>query len=163
MRKSAISLLCAGLLLAPAAASWAKVTVTFTKPESYSDMPFSVVDRERVLQELQDYLVRLGAKLPADRDLKLEILDIDLAGRIEPGHRRFNFNDVRILRGGADWPRMDIRYALESDGKVLEQGEDKLADMAYLQSINHYDSGDPLRYEKQMIEDWFRKKFLKTK
>ena len=161
MRKSAIALLCAGLLLAPAAASWAKVTVTFTKPDNYADMPFSRVDRERVMQELQDYLVQLGAKLPADRDLKLEILDIDLAGRVDPG--RFRFDDVRIMRGRADWPRMDIRYSLESNGKVIEQGEDQLADMSYMDRVNSYWNSEPLRYEKQMIDDWFKKKFLKTK
>jgi hypothetical protein len=161
MRKSAIALVCAGLWLASTAPAWAKVTVTFTKPESYSDMPWSGVDRERVLNELKEYLVQLGAKLPADRDLKLDIIDIDLAGRVDPGRRRFN--DVRILRGSADWPRMDIRYSLESNDKVIEQGEDKLAGMNYLMESNRHDSGDPLRYEKKMIDDWFAKKFLKAK
>jgi hypothetical protein len=161
MRKSTMALVCAGLWLASAAPAWSKVTVTFTKPESYSDMPWSGVDRERVLKELQDYLVQLGAKLPADRDLKLDIIDIDLAGRVDPGRHRVN--DVRIMRGRADWPRMDVRYSLESNGKVIEQGEDQLADMSYLTQYNRHDSGDELRYEKKMIDDWFASKFLKAK
>jgi hypothetical protein len=161
MRKSTVALICAGLWLASAAPAWAKVTVTFTKPESYSDMPWSAIDRDRLLQDLQEYLIKLGGKLPADRDLKLEILDIDLAGRLEPGRHRAN--DIRIMRGSADWPRMDVRYTLESNGKVIEQGEDHLSDMGYLMEINRHESGDSLRYEKTMIDDWFKKKFLKTK
>jgi hypothetical protein len=157
MRKSAMALMCAGLWLLSAAPSWAKVTVTFTKPDQYSDMPWSSIDREHVLKELQEFLVQLGSKLPADRDLKLDIVDIDLAGRVDPGRR---FNDIRIMRGRADWPRMDVRYSLESNGKVLEQGEDHLSDMSYLMSINTYPNGDSLRYEKHMINDWFAKKFL---
>ena len=161
MRKSVLALACTGLWLTSSAPSWAAVTVTFTKPESYSDIPWPSIDRERVLHDLQAYLVELGAKLPADQNLKLDIVDIDLAGQVEPGRHRLN--DVRIMRGRADWPRMDIRYTLESNGKVLAQGEDHLADMEYLTSYNRHDSGDPLRYEKKMLDDWFANKILKSK
>lgn len=160
MRKSIIALACAGLWLA-AGSSSAAVTVTFTNPDNYSDVPRSSVDRERLLKDMQDFLVGLGKKLPANENLKLDIRDIDLAGREEPGGRRFGFNDVRIMRGRADWPAMDIRYTLEADGKVIDQGEDKIADMSYQTEFNRYDRSDPLRYEKRMIDDWFAKKFLK--
>jgi hypothetical protein len=161
MRTSARIWALAGLWFAAAIPASAAVSVTFTKPDDYSDMPRSGVEREHVLEEFKDYFTKLGAKLPAGEDLKLEIVDIDLAGRIDPA--RLHFNDVRILRGRADWPRMDIRYTLEANGKVLDKGEDKIADMGYLDSINSYWSGDPLRYEKKMIDDWFKKKFLKAK
>jgi hypothetical protein len=161
MRTSARTWALAGLWLAVAMPASAAVSVTFTKPEDYSDVPRSGVERERLLEEFKDYFTKLGAKLPAGEDLKLEIIDIDLAGRIDPG--RIRFNDVRILRGRADWPRMDIRYTLEANGKVLDKGEDKIADMSYLDSVTSYWSDDPLRYEKKMIDDWFKKKFLKAR
>src|SRR3954464_12362231 len=80
MRKFSMALLSAGLCLVSAGNASAAVTVTYVKPENFSDLPWSAGDRAQVLHELQEYITRLGAKLPPDRDLKLEILDIDLAG-----------------------------------------------------------------------------------
>ena len=64
-----------------------------------------------------------------------------------------------MLRGKADWPRMHLRYRLESNGQVIRSGEDDLADMGYLNGINRYDQGDNLRYEKKMIVDWLVQRF----
>ncbi len=133
----------------------AGVTVTFTQPEKYSDMPFNSRDKENVMADLQRHFDTLGATLPAGQDLKVEILDIDLAGRIEPSRRLTQ--DLRILRGSADWPIISLRYSLEAQGKVLKSGEDRIADMAYLQGYNHYNSGESLRYEKEMLDRWFKK------
>lgn len=133
----------------------AGVTVTFTQPEKYADMPFNSRDRENVMADLHRHFDTLGATLPAGQDLKVEILDIDLAGRIEPS-RHFS-QDLRILRGSADWPIITLRYSLETQGTVLKSGEDRIADMAYLQGYNHYNAGESLRYEKEMLDRWFKK------
>ena len=133
----------------------AGVTVTFTQPEKYADMPLDSRDQENVMADLRRHFDKLGASLPAGQDLKVEILDIDLAGRIEPTARAPY--DLRILRGGADWPSITLRYRLESQGKVLKSGEERIADMVYLQGYNHYNSGESLRFEKQMIDHWFKK------
>ncbi|MEO8101135.1 MAG: DUF3016 domain-containing protein [Betaproteobacteria bacterium] len=133
----------------------AAVAVTFTQPEKYADMPFGSYDKERVLEDLHKHFDKLGATLPAGQDLKIEVLDIDLAGRIEPSARASR--DLRVMRGSADWPAITLRYSLESQGKVLKNGEERIADMAYLSGYNHYNSGENLRYEKQMLDRWFRK------
>ena len=133
----------------------ATVTVTFAHPENYTDMPFAIVDREQVMKDLNRHLDKLGATLPTGQDLKIEILDIDLAGRIEPSARASR--DLRILRGSADWPVITLRYRLESQGKVLKSGEERVADMSYLLGYNHYNAGENLRYEKQMLDRWFKK------
>ena len=52
---------------------------------------------------------------------------------------------------------MLVRYTLESNGKVIDSGEDQLSDMNYMGHINRYSEGDTLRYEKAMIDDWFKK------
>ena len=144
---------CAGIGTAGAG-----VTVTFVKPENYADMPFSPQAKERVLKDLQAHFTKLGSKLASDRDLKLEILDLDLAGRTAFSRR--GAEDFRVLRGEADWPRMQVRYSLESKGTVIQSGEERLADMDYLHHGNSYTSNTSLRYEKRMIDDWFKRKFL---
>lgn len=132
----------------------ATVTVTFTQPEGYTDMPFAPWDRERVMKELQTHFDKLGAKLPQGQDLKVEVLDIDLAGRIEPQLRYGN--DIRVLKGRADWPTIALRYSVESQGKVLGSGEARIDDKSYLDHFNRYSANEPLRYEKRMLDEWFK-------
>ena len=145
------------LVVLTAGGASAAVSVAFSHPESYRDLPFAQTDREAVLKELGEHFAWLGKELPAGQDLKVEVLELDMAGRIRPNFR--GGQDLRVLRGGADWPQMVLRYSLESNGRVIASGEDKLSDMDYLGHINRYADGDSLRYEKRMIDDWFRKKF----
>ncbi|MEO7493625.1 MAG: DUF3016 domain-containing protein [Massilia sp.] len=141
---------------APASAS-AAVTVSYVHPEKFIDLADNDTERERVLKEFDQYFAQLSKPLPPGQNLSIEVLDIDLAGRIEPTSR---LRDLRILTGGADWPTMQLRYRLEANGQVLASGEDRLSNMVYLDRLNHYNGSDPLRYEKQMIDEWFNKKFV---
>ena len=144
-----------GAVALPASAA---VTVTFVHPESYRDMPFSPIDREHILKDLGEYFVKLEKALPPGQDLAIEVLDLDLAGRMLPSVRAGQ--DLRVLRGQADWPHMQLRYTLSANGTVISSGQDQLSDMAYMDRINVYSSGDSLRYEKRMVDDWFKKKFV---
>jgi hypothetical protein len=144
----------AAALLAAAGGAIAGVTVEYTDPEKFIDLPRSPHERDRVLKEVRDHFAKLGKDLPAGQDLKVTISDIDLAGWAEP--RRWSTDDVRIMRGGADWPRIDLTYSLEENGQVLRSGKDSLKNMMYQQRLNKYTSSDAMRYEKQMIDDWFR-------
>lgn len=130
-------------------------TVTFSHPEYYSDFPFSERERDEMLKETADHFIKMAARLPASQDLKVEVLDYDLAG-----DRKMSAfpRDFRILKGQADWPSMVVRYTLTENGQVIKSGEERIRDMAYLQHINRYFTGDPLRYEKQMVEVWFRER-----
>jgi hypothetical protein len=143
----------AGLFALAAGAASAGVKVVYDHPENFADLPFASWEREDVLKDLTGHFTKLGQALPPGQDLTIEVLDIDLAGRTHPG--RSAGRDIRILRGGADWPHMHLRYSLESNGTVIKQGDDQLSDMMYLNHISHYTDGDTLRYEKQMIDDWF--------
>ncbi len=135
----------------------ATVTVTFTQPERYADMPFASWDKERVMKDLRGHFDKLGATLPQGQDLKVEVQDIDLAGRIEPNTRLGH--DIRVLKGGADWPMIQLRYSVEADGKVLKSGDERVSDMTYLNHgthLNRYSANEPLRYEKRMLDEWFK-------
>jgi hypothetical protein len=140
----------------------AAVSVTFTKSDQYIDVPFSPSDREDTLKTLRQHFEKLGTKLPAGQDFKVEVLEVDLAGRMEPS-RMSTATELRVLRGGADWPMIQLRYTVEADGKTIKQGEARLTDLNYLRHLNRYPSGEPLRYEKAMLDDWFTKEIAAAK
>lgn len=155
IRQMAFAGLC---LLSATSAFAAEVTVHYVQPDKYADMPFQPWEREDVMKQLTDHFNRLGKRLPADQSLSIDVLDIDLAGRIIPNVR--GGRDIRVMKGEADWPHMRLRYSLQQGGNVLASGNADISDMAYMQHLNRYSDGDPLRYEKQMLDDWFEKTFL---
>ena len=153
--KQFLKTLVAGSLLLASVAASAAVTVNFVKPDDYPDMPFSPSDRAAILKDLGDHFTKLGKNLPDGTDVQIDVLDLDLAGRLEPSRR--GDRDLRVLRGGADWPRMRVHYSVESGGKVVNSGDAQLQDMNYQFNARRVNDSDPLRYEKQMIDEWFYK------
>ncbi len=140
----------------------AAVSVTFTKSDQYADMPFTQSGKDEVLNSLRNHFEKLGAKLPAGHDLKIDVIDVDLAGTIEPARANTNA-DFRILRGGADWPMIKLKYVVEENGKVAKSGEARISDLNYLRGMNRYSTNEPLRYEKAMLDDWFARDIAPAK
>jgi hypothetical protein len=138
--------------------SWAGSSVKFTDPDRFTDLPFATWDRTDVLKQIEDHFAKLAKGLPAGQDLKVEVTDIDLAGNIDQA--RSATRELRVLRGGADWPRINMRYSLEAGGKTLKSGEVSLSDMNYLRNLNRYPNNEPLRYEKRMLDQWFEKEIM---
>ena len=140
------------IALATAANASAAATVTFANTEKMSDVPRDKSEREAMESELTDHFKRLAAKLPAGQELKVDVLDIDLAGDVFP---RISIRDIRVFRDRADWPRMHLRFSIEQDGKVLKSGERSLGDVAYMMGGSRY-GNELYRYEKKMLDTWFR-------
>ena len=63
------------------------------------------------------------------------------------------------MRGGADWPSFQLRYKLSGGNQAQKQGEERVADLNYTGHIASYGNRDPLRYEKQMLDGWFKARF----
>ena len=145
----------AGMFALAAGSAGAAVTVSYVAPDKFTDLPFVPWEREETLKQLTDHFTKLGNSLPPGQDLRVEVLDVDLAGRAIPSVRAGR--DIRVMRGQADWPRMQLRFSLEQNGQVLKSGEAQLSDMNYLDHHTRYFDSEPLRYEKQMIDDWFEK------
>lgn len=129
-------------------------SVTFANTALFADLPHDIFRREEVLAQLSEHFSALAAKLPAGQELKVEVLDLDMAGNIRPG--LWGIRDLRVLEGGADWPHMKLRYTISQDGKVVKSGEETVHSMDYLARMNRYSTGDTLRYEKQMLDTWFK-------
>jgi hypothetical protein len=147
------------LLASVTAPAWAgTANVKFVDPGRYSDAGPSGWERDDNLKVLASHLQELARRqLPEGQTLNIEVLDVDLAGEVRP---RRNGYMLRVTRGMADWPQMTVRYTLQdASGQTLRQAEDHLSDPSYQQRTMDFSNRDPLRYEKRMLDDWFRKTF----
>ena len=152
-RSLVASLLLAALTLAGAAQS--AVVVTFKDPERYSETGVFRDDGPAAMEHIGMFLTRLGERyLPADQTVRIEVLDMDLAGEQQMGPRG---QDIRVMRGRADWPTIKLRYTWERPGTAPVSAEEKVADMSYLQRT--VPSLEPFAHEKRMLETWFRQRF----
>jgi len=159
MRSTARSItVSAALVLAAAAQAAGTVQVSFVQPERFSDVRDARHDSSVNLRELKRHLEELASRHVADgQSLTIEVLDVDLAGEIRPIRRLHD--DLRVLKGRADWPRIKLRATLESAGQPLRRIEQTVSDMAYLQRSNRHADGEFLRYEKRMLDEWFETQF----
>lgn len=136
------------------------VDVRWTDPAGFTDIRYSGNRREAArgnwVVQLADYLRdRALKRLPPGERLEVEITDIRRAGIYEPWHGP-QFDDVRILRDQHP-PRMALRFQrIAADGRTIDAGERELVDGAFLMRSSIVGSGDPLRYEKAMIDRWLR-------
>jgi len=145
--------------LASAAVAAGTVEVTYIKPQTFADAGQWARDVAATQAKLTKYLQSLGENyLPDGQSLSIEVIDIDRAGWQR--HFRRQVDDIRVIRNGADWPRIKLRYALAANGQVMKSGEETLADLDYMGHFSVYNADDPLRYEKRMLSDWFKTRFV---
>lgn len=147
-----------GLLAAAAPAATAgTVAVSFVNAPSFEDAGTTSWEEQANLKALAEHLQGLGRRmLPPNQVLKVEVTDVDLAGSRRPTRLG---SEIRVLRGGADWPRINLRYTLEVDGKPVRSGEERVADLDYARGISKYRESQSLYYEKRMLDDWFKARF----
>ncbi|MFZ5681561.1 MAG: DUF3016 domain-containing protein [Pseudomonadota bacterium] len=146
-----------GLMMAASAAN-AAVRVTFVSPERYQDEDLrSGATRDGILLEFRKFFDKLGSQyLKFGETLSVDVLNIDLAGEYEPW--RGSLNNVRILRDITP-PSFRLRYTLTRGKTVVARNEETITDMNYLSDISAHSSTDRFAYEKDMLRDWFRRRF----
>jgi hypothetical protein len=146
--------------LAATASAGGIVNVKFVDPKRFTDAgERSYQYSPNVLEQLERQMQTLGERILADGQvLNIEVTDVDLAGELRPAPRRGG-DWVRVVRGRADWPRIALRYTLEANGQVVKRGEETLADLDYTHNIPIYSTYQPLSWERQMLEAWFKARF----
>jgi hypothetical protein len=138
------------------------VRVAFVQPEHYTDANlyggYGEKALEPALREIRQDLQHLGARyLQPGEVLSIEILDVDLAGRFEPW--RALAQDVRFMRE-VTWPRIKLRYVLQSGMHPPLSAEEEVSDQTYLLNAAVLGrSTQVMPYEKAMLENWFRARF----
>lgn len=154
-------LLCSAFLLVSTGVQAAgKVEVTFKEPDKFADLQSTWLSDKTLLDGLSQHLQQLGTQyLPDGQVLQVEVVDVDLAGSIEYTRR---MSQIRVMRDVTS-PRITLRYRLQTADAAAPMTETTLRDAAYLTRTNRYSSGDPLRYEKHMLDDWFLRAFPRTK
>jgi hypothetical protein len=158
MRKSAFItafIVVLSLTVSPANAA---IRVSFISPERYHDEDFrNASTREGIVLEFRKFFDRLDSQyIKTGETLDVEVLDIDLAGEYEPW--RPSLNNVRILRDITP-PSFKLRYTLRRGKVVLMKNEETITDMNYLSDISAHNSTERFAYEKNMLRDWFRRRF----
>ena len=159
MRNRARTLLLSLLLPLASAAMAGGVEVAFVNARSFTDAGNSNWEQDANLLVLARHLQDLGQRLlPANQVLKVKVLDVDLAGTVRTlGH---GLGDVRFMQEAADYPRIHLKYSLEADGAVRASGEEWVIDLNYARSLRHRPDAEPLRYERLMLDQWFRARFV---
>ena len=170
MKHIAVTVFSISLLLFSATSlAQAEVEITWQDPEKFDDVrspsASRVKFRERIFKELDKYFNELAEDLPNGQKLVMNVTNVDLAGNVLPasfaGLGR-SMSEVRVVKS-IYIPRMSFSYQLlSSDGGVLQEEEVKLKDMSFLNSHNRFFSSDTLRYEKNMIAEWFEDEFAKS-
>ena len=162
-----LRLLCAllGLVLVGALkaadAPASKTEVVFDHPEKFTDVRDSYVPtdkgRDSILDTLRTFLVHRTEHLIPDGDkLVITFTDIDLAGEYEPW-RGAQYDDVRIVKDIYP-PAFKFTYSVtDPSGKVIRQGSENIRDMNFQMRLT-IDPSDPLRYEKDILDEWARSK-----
>ncbi|MBT9504396.1 MAG: DUF3016 domain-containing protein [Burkholderiaceae bacterium] len=137
--------------------AWADVDVRFVSPDKFIDIGRDDAEQQQVLQGLEAHLKAAGDKrVSGSQRLLIEVLDVNLAGEERPIPSRAAM--LRVLRGATP-PSMQVRYTLSEGGVVLRSAESRLSDLGYQDGINRYHVSDSLRYEKAMVDGWFRSEF----
>ena len=144
------------------ALSWpaaAASDISFADPAKFADIG-APDEAAANVKELKKHLESLAqAKLPADANLHLEVMNVDLAGdRRLRGRGQW----VRVMNGRADWPIITVRYKLEQPGHPALEGNEAIADPLYI-SRGRSISDDPLRYEKRMLGEWVQDRLVERK
>lgn len=151
-------LLCLPLLAALAAtASAGTAQVTFVDPDSYADIGARGPEADANMQTLRRHLEALAAKdLPADQTLKIDVLDVDLAGTVKPSTAAFR--SVRVVTGQGDFPSMHLRWTLAGPG-IARSGDENISDTTFTGGLTKRVQIGPLFYDKRLLTSWFESRF----
>ena len=108
----------------------AKVEIKLSNPEKFKDIEVTNQARKRSIDSLSKDMTRLFERLVKkhlsdDKNLLVELTEVDLAGRVEhmvgPNHE-----DLRIIRDNDSY-RLSFNYKLmDKEGNAIRQGEAKL-------------------------------------
>jgi hypothetical protein len=134
-----------------------RIKVIFQDPDNFTDIreSHSNMNSTADLEELRSFIQETAEpRLATGTTLTVTFLDLDFAGDVRPDK-----NNIRVMTDVTP-PRVQVKFELRgASGEMIKEGERKLSDMNYQQSISHLGRNDPLSYEKQLLKDWITREF----
>ncbi len=142
----------------------AKIELQLIKPEKFRDIDVADKSEKYSISEARRDAIALFEAAAKDYlgegdTLLIEVLDIDIAGRIDHMLRAGN-NEIRVIRDN-DLYRLKFRFKLKNkSGEITKEGEKyiheflKLSRKRYLGQV-----GNSLSYMKQPLDKWFTEEF----
>jgi Protein of unknown function (DUF3016) len=135
-----------------------RVLVTFDHPEKFLDIRDSYFPtaegKDKIMESLRDYITqRATAFLPSGDSLYVTFINVKLAGvfavgELAPGGRTVTAGTPPVFMFG--WAVTD------PSGKVVRRAWEKLEEPYFMGLFRNADPGDPLRFEKAVLDDWMR-------
>lgn len=161
-KRNLLTLAAISVMFAGSALAKASVEIEWQNPEEYRDVkPVNQSRssfREQTFKRLEEYINELAEKLPDGQVLTMTVTDLDLAGEVWPASFvgfGSGGNDVRLVKP-IYIPRMAFSYTLkDKTGALLKSDEVKIKDMSFQDRHNSFFTSEALRYEKEMLKDWF--------
>ena len=155
-----ILIACSIAALAAGAVQAAEVKVQWQEPEKFTDIRPSndsrKAYRERVMKKFDGFFADVAADLPEGYNWHVTVTDIDLAGEVDYFAGGAG-NALRIVKDIYS-PAIKFNYVLrDKHGEEVASGDEKLRDMGFMQQLRSTNSNEEFRYEKQMLQDWFKK------
>lgn len=135
--------------------------VTWTNPDDYRDVDAGEGHRgkfkAKVFSDFEEHFAKLAEALPEGQTLKVEVVDVDLAGDVNHGGMR----RIRVIKDLYS-PRLEFNYqVVDQNGNEVKAGKEDIRDMNFMMGSTMKYSNDTLQYEKKMLDDWFRDTFEK--
>ena len=162
MRSLLVPILLSGLAAAPGARADEAVSVRFVAPERYTDAGNrfgSGPALRATLGEIERILRDLGRRsLSADEALRIEVLDIDLAGQMLPSPGTGLF--VRVVSDVTP-PRFRLRTVLTQRGRTVLSAEEAVSDITFLMRARPGQGG--FAYERDLLRDWFQARIVQRR
>ena len=163
----AVLLATGSLSVASPTAGASRIEVAYDHPENFTDLKDSEYGNDKVrvayMRELTERLQSRASHYLADgQKLSVTITDIDMAGEFEPW-RGPRFTDVRIVKDIYP-PRISLSFKLtDANGVVIKEDKRELSNISFQMTPTLGFRDDPLRYEKELLDDWMRQEFRETK
>ena len=144
----------------------ARAEVNFFEPEKFTDVRDSYMgdyDRTTYLDSIREHVLEQAKYyVPEGHKLSVTFTDIDMAGDFEPW-RGPRFDDIRIVKDIYP-PRISLAYRLtDAEGNVVKEGKRELRDLSFMMKITMAFRDDPVRHEKDLLDDWLRSEFQRVR
>ncbi|NEX59957.1 DUF3016 domain-containing protein [Noviherbaspirillum galbum] len=150
--------LCAVLACGLPPAGAASTRVAFVSPERYADVDRFSDESSRAMRAIESTIASLADRyLPPNAMLRVEVLDLDLAGRLVPSVRAGR--DIRVERGLSSPAVMRLHYVLEQDGRVVADREETIHGLSTTVRPDARRTDQSFPDERLMLDQWFRRTF----